>query len=820
MDASIAQWSFWIDRGGTFTDVIGVHPDGRLESLKLLSELRGGYADAALEGIRRFLGIASDEPIPAGQIREVRMGTTVGTNALLEKTGEPTALAITAGLEDILEIGYQNRPDLFTLHIQKPESLYAAVIPIVERVDAQGRVLQPIDPQQIKNQLDEIYQRGIRSLAIVLMHSYIHAGHEKKIARIARDIGFTQVSVSHEVSPAIRIIRRGDTTVVDAYLSPVLRRYLHQLRRDLQGVPLYFMQSHGGLTGAEAFRGRDSLLSGPAGGVVGGVAIGAQAGRNRLLGFDMGGTSTDVWHYNGELERAFECEIAGVRLQTPMLDIHTVAAGGGSILSYDDKRLQVGPRSAGADPGPVCYGRGGPLSLTDANVLLGRIQPDFFPALFGADGRQTLDADAVRYHFERRASEIKADSGVDRGMYEIARGYFDIAITHMAGAVKKISVERGYNPEEYTLCCFGGAGGQHACALADRLGIREILVHPLAGVLSAYGIGLADWRCLKETYIGLPIFECSLEDLVFAIDGLKNEGRQWLHEQGIAESLNTRHSVRYVTRVHMKYAGSDTILDVAWNEIPAMVSEFESHHRRLFGFDRPENPIILAKLVVETIGTIAINEILESTTESMSTSDTNAGQIDTDPPEPARYVQMYIDAPAMVPLFTVASIQDGRTIQGPAVVSAPNDTLVIDPGWQAVREANACIRLTKVAIDSATIDNPNFEKQPTDSPLNKISTVDSENYANQVTLNRTDKNPADIARVNEAYRNNRTHDDRTRFDPVRLEIFHHLFRSIAGEMGAVLRQTGMSVNIKERLDFSCALFDERGRMIANAPHIP
>src|SRR5580700_6567208 len=514
------SWEFWIDRGGTFTDVIGRRPDGALTTHKLLSENPEAYRDAAVHGIRHLLGLKPGEAIPSERIAAVKMGTTVATNALLERKGDRTLLLITKGFRDALRIGYQARPKIFAKHIIKPDMLYERVVEVDERVRADGTVERALELDTVRAALERAKQDGINAVAVVLMHAYRYSDHEQKVAALARDLGFEQVSASHEVSPLIKLVGRGDTTVVDSYLSPILRRYVSQVAGDLnqpspagggsaakrpgcgggEETRLMFMMSSGGLTAAELFRGKDAILSGPAAGVVGMAETGRAAGFTRLIGFDMGGTSTDVSHYAGEYERAFETEVAGVRMRAPMMLIHTVAAGGGSILHFDGARFRVGPDSAGANPGPKCYRRGGPLAVTDANVMVGKLIPDFFPKIFGSAQNLPLDAAAVRNAFAALSKQI----GDGRGAEQVADGFIKIAVENMANAIKKISVQRGYDVTRYALNCFGGAGGQHACLVADALGMTHVLIHPLSSLLSAYGMGLADIRSVRQQAIEEP----------------------------------------------------------------------------------------------------------------------------------------------------------------------------------------------------------------------------------------------------------------------------------------------------------------------------
>jgi 5-oxoprolinase (ATP-hydrolysing) len=748
------KWQVWIDRGGTFTDVVGKNPQGGLHSCKLLSENPQRYADAALEGIRTLLGGARGASLPA-DIESVKMGTTVATNALLERKGEPTLLAITRGFGDGLRIGYQNRPDLFARHIVLPAMLYTQVVEIDERLDAQGRIIRPLDETLTKRDLQVAFDSGLRSIAIVLMHAYRFPVHEQRLAAMAEEIGFTQVSISHQVSPLIKLISRGDTTVVDSYLSPILRRYVERVAAQLigaQGQPirLMFMQSNGGLTDAHLFRGKDAVLSGPAGGVVGMVRTAAMAGYTRLIGFDMGGTSTDVTHYDGEFERSFETLVAGVRMRAPMMRIHTVAAGGGSILHFADGRFQVGPDSAGADPGPSCYRRGGPLTVTDCNVLLGRIQADYFPPLFGPQGDQPLDAAIVRQRFLDLAQEISTATGRATSPEAVAEGFLRIAVENMANAIKTISVQRGYDVTGYTLQCFGGAGGQHCCRVADALGMERIFLHPLAGVLSAYGMGLADIRALRQVQIEHPLAaEDVAEVLQRAVQPLLGSVTKEVREQGV-----TGEHIQTIIKAHLRYSGTDSSLEVDLAEAQAMRSAFETAHRQRFGFITPERPLMVEALVVEAIG--GGEPLIEPELPLVS-----------DMPQPQQEVDLWLDnGHQQVPLYLRAALLPGQRLTGPALVIEAIGTVVLEPGWKAT-----C------------------------------------NSRNHLILTRT------TPRLN-------TEQVGTAVDPVMLEVFANLFMSIAEQMGLTLANTAHSVNIKERLDFSCALFDHQGNLVANAPHVP
>ncbi|MFF2731316.1 hydantoinase B/oxoprolinase family protein [Streptomyces sp. NPDC058008] len=745
------RWEFWIDRGGTFTDIVGRDPGGRLVSRKLLSHDPGRYRDAAVAGIRLLLGLGPGDPVPADRVAGVRMGTTVATNALLERRGEPTVLVITEGFRDALRIAYQNRPHLFDRRILLPEAVYDRVIEVPERTDARGGVVKPLDRAAVAARLRAAARDGLRSAAVVLMHGYRHPGHERAVAEEAAGAGFTQISCSHEVSPLIRLVPRGDTTVVDAYLSPILRRYVDEVAGELPGIRLMFMQSNGGLREAAHFRGKDAVLSGPAGGVVGMARTSGQAGYDRVIGFDMGGTSTDVSHYAGEFEREIGTQVAGVRMSAPMTSIHTVAAGGGSVLHFDGRRYRVGPDSAGADPGPACYRRGGPLTVTDANVMLGRVRPDHFPAVFGPGGDQPLDAGLVEERFGALAEEVSAATGTGHTAAEVAAGFLEIAVLNMANAVKKISVQRGRDITRYALTGFGGAGGQHACAVADALGIGTVLVPPLAGVLSAYGIGLADATAMREQSVEAGLDEEGTGARVRRVrDGLAETTRAELRSDGLPDSAITTRA-----RVRLRYAGTDAALPVAHGTVASMAEEFTEAHRARYGFTM-DKPLVAEAVSVEATGTAGPH---------------------TPPRTGVRAAEGPLRPLATVPMFTGDGWRDAGlhrrdtlraedTVTGPAVIAEDDATTVVDLGWQA-----------------------------TAGP------------AGHLVLRRTGPGPGRTAVG-------------TRVDPVMLEVFNNLFMSIAEQMGVRLRNTAHSVNIKERLDFSCALFDADGNLVANAPHIP
>jgi 5-oxoprolinase (ATP-hydrolysing) len=744
-------WQFWIDRGGTFTDIVGRRPDGSLVTQKLLSDNPERYADAALQGIRDVLGIAPDGNLREAGIDAVKMGTTVATNALLERKGERTLLVVTKGFGDALRIAYQNRPRLFDRHIVLPELLYERVVEIDERVTAQGEVLREPDLALARVAMTEAYEAGIRSAAIVLLHGYRYPDHEERVAALAREIGFTQVSVGNRISPLMKLVGRGDTTVVDAYLSPILRRYVDRVAAELGATRLLFMQSNGGLVDARLFQGKDAILSGPAGGIVGAVRTASGSGFARIIGFDMGGTSTDVSHYAGEYERSFETMIAGVRMRAPMMTINTVAAGGGSICSFDGARYRVGPESAGANPGPACYRRGGPLTVTDCNVMLGKLQPEFFPRLFGPDGDQMLDRGIVAERFAALAETIAAATDDRRTPVEVAEGFLTIAVENMANAIKQVSIQRGYDVTRYTLCCFGGAGGQHACLVADALGMTSIVIHKLAGVLSAYGMGLADLRSLKEAAIEAPLDASVLPLLDEKLAALREVAGAEMREQGIAEAR-----IAILEKAHLKYHGTDTPLVVPYGPLDTVVAAFEAAHRQRYGFVMAGHPIVADSVSVEAIG-------------GADAAPEHALPLSADPtpPPPIATVGVFMGRrERRVPVHDRDELAPGMMIAGPAIIREATGTTIVEPGWRA-------------RIDA------------------RLSLV----------LERVEKLPERTAIGTEA-------------DPVMLEIFNNLFMAIAEQMGVALQNTAYSVNIKERLDFSCAIFDREGSLIANAPHMP
>ncbi|MFN4004016.1 MAG: hydantoinase B/oxoprolinase family protein [Hylemonella sp.] len=738
------RWQFWIDRGGTFTDIVGRRPDGGLTTLKLLSDNPEQYRDAAVAGMRRLLGLAPHEPITPERVECVKMGTTVATNALLERKGEPTLLVTTRGLRDALRIAYQNRPRLFDRHIVLPELLYCAVVEADERIGAQGEVVTPLDEPALRRELQAQYDAGLRSVAIVFLHGWRYTAHEAAAADIARAVGFTQVSTSHATSPLMKFVSRGDTTVVDAYLSPILRRYVEQVAAEMPGVPLYFMQSSGGLTEAHAFQGKDAILSGPAGGIVGMARTAELAGMERVIGFDMGGTSTDVSHYAGEFEREFETQVAGVRMRAPMMSIHTVAAGGGSIVQFDGARLRVGPHSAGANPGPACYRRGGPLTVTDANVLLGKIQPRYFPQVFGPAANEPLDAQVVRERF----AALAAQTG--RSAEEVAEGCIRIAVQQMANAIKKISVARGYDVTRYTLQCFGGAGGQHACLVADALGMGRVLVHPLAGVLSAYGMGLADQSIMREQAVELPLEEAAWPLVAQRLESLAQAAREELQRQHVGVG-----AVQVRRRVHLRYEGTDTALVVPHGSPAEVQAAFEQAYRQRFAFLMPGRRLVVEAVSVEAVAPGAAPA---------------EPRLPLQPPRPLpvrETVRLYSGGRwHEAALLLRADLRPGDRIAGPAVIAEHNATTVVEPGWEAGLTELDHLVLTR--------------REPR-----------AQTYAAGTTA-----------------------------DPVLLEVFNNLFMNIAEQMGLQLQNTAYSVNIKERLDFSCALFDAAGNLIANAPHMP
>ncbi len=749
------QWDFWIDRGGTFTDIVARDPHGSIHAHKLLSENSEAYPDAALQGIRDLMQIDASAAIPAQHIASIKMGTTVATNALLERKGDRTALLITQGFRDALAIGHQARDDIFAKAVIKPELLYEEVAEIDERVLAHGEVEIKLDTEKTNQTLQAIYDSGIRAIAIVCMHAYAYPAHELTIEAAAKAIGFTQVSVSHKVSALMKLVGRGDTTVVDAYLSPILSRYVDHIAGELglsagdansSSTKLMFMMSSGGLTDASLFQGKDAILSGPAGGVVGAVETSRMAGFDRIIGFDMGGTSTDVSHYDGEFERTFETVVAGVRMRAPMMMIHTVAAGGGSLLHFDDQRYRVGPDSAGADPGPTCYRRGGQLAVTDANVMVGKLQAHYFPRIFGPEQNEALDTEAVKAAFSALAAQI----GDGRSPEAVAEGFLAIAVENMANAIKKISVQRGYDVTDYALTCFGGAGGQHACLVADALGMSSVIVHPHSGILSAYGMGLANIRANRTQAVVKTLDNSLLEALETPISELGNTAKTEVQQQGVDAS-----AISILTRLHLRYDGTDTTLAVHLGTLADMQQDFEASHKKQFGFAYENKPIVVEALELEAVGGGATID------EPTNAGSTHTGQSD-------KTTKIYTggqwhDATIYTERDTFKS---GLVMRGPALIIEPHQTIVVEPGWQA--------------------------------------TV---NERNHIILNRVETLQRSLALGTNA-------------DPVMLEVFNNLFMSIAEQMGVTLQNTAYSVNIKERVDFSCAIFASDGSLVANAPHIP
>jgi len=745
------KWDFWVDRGGTFTDIVARDPEGKLHAHKLLSENPEAYPDAALQGIRDLLGVAADSPIPSQLIGNVKMGTTVATNALLERKGDRVLLVTNQGFGDALEIGYQSRPRLFDREIVKPELLYERVAEIAGRVLSDGKIDTPLDVNAASTALRAAYESGIRSVAIVFMHAYRYPDFEVQVGDLARKIGFTQVSVSHEISPLIKFVGRGDTTVVDAYLSPILRRYVDRIANELDvensDVRLMFMTSAGGLTSANLFQGRDAILSGPAGGIVGAVQTSKTAGFEKIVGFDMGGTSTDVSHFAGDYEKTFETEVAGVRMRAPMMRIHTVAAGGGSVLDYDGARFKVGPESAGANPGPACYRRGGPLTVTDANVMLGRVQEKYFPKVFGENQDLALDKDIVVKRFEALATQSGADSAE-----QVAEGFLRIAVENMANAVKKISVQRGYDITQYALTCFGGAGGQHACAVASVLGIQTIVIHPFAGILSAYGMGLADIKAMRQKSIESTLTENTYAQILKDIEQLKSDAKSELRGQGVGdESIQTRE------QVHLKYRGSDSPIELKLDTIDAMRSNFARVHQEQFGFTMPDTDLVVELIAVEVLGGGA-----DSLDRSLA--------LTTVEPVVTETANIYFGSTwHEANVYHRDALLPGQTVYGPAIIMENIGTVVVEPGWVVTVNTYKHLILKQEVLEEAT--NVNLQA---------------------------------------------CHDA----DPVMLEVFNNLFMSIAEQMGVRLQNTARSTNIKERLDFSCAVFDANGELIANAPHTP
>lgn len=740
-----SKWQFWIDRGGTFTDVVARHPDGVLSSHKYLSVNPERYSDAAVFAMRDIMELQSDAAFPDNQVDAIKMGTTVATNALLEREGAKTLLVITKGFGDALKIGQQHRADLFALKPTRPEPLYADVLEIEERIDARGNIIRPLETDTLNLALDEARRNGFESVAIAFVHGYRYPTHETLAAEAAKDAGFEQVSVSHQVSPLMKLVPRGDTTVADAYLSPILRSYIHEVRTATGSTPLYFMQSNGGLAEASSFEGKDAVLSGPAGGIVGAAKSAEVEGHDRVIGFDMGGTSTDVSHYAGAYERVIDTVVAGVRMTVPMMDIHTVAAGGGSVCRFENGRFQVGPQSAGALPGPAAYGRGGPITVTDCNVLLGKLQPHLFPAVFGEEGNRPLDTEASRRGFETIAADIQAATGKTMSLEAIAEGFLAVAVEHMARAIKRVSVERGHNIKDYSLLTFGGAGGQHACLVADALGMTSVLVPPFAGVLSALGMGLADQRAIAEQAVEAPLSDW--QAIAVALTEAEAKAKRALEEQGVRDQ-----AIEATLSLRVKYAGSDTSISVPFESEARVVSAFEQLHLRQFGFVEQGVALIVEAVEAEAVALIGernVNASLAADDESINdTAVFTAGE------------------QRQTTVEKRGNLVTGQPVQGPAIIIEDGSTTIVEPGWQAEISGNGALIMKRTS-----------ERTLTDAQTDTA-------------------------------------------DPILLEIFNNLYMSVAEEMGGVLAKTAHSVNVKERLDFSCAVFDEAGHLIANAPHMP
>ncbi|MGY6529995.1 MAG: hydantoinase B/oxoprolinase family protein [Cyanobacterium sp.] len=754
-----SKWQFWIDRGGTFTDVIALTPEKQVITHKLLSENPEQYTDAAVEGIRVLMAIPPGQPLPLKDIEVVKMGTTVATNALLERKGERVVLVTNEGFGDALRIGYQHRPNIFAREIILPSMVYEEIIEVSARYSPHGEELSPVNEKKVIEDLQRVYDQGIRCCAIILLHGYRYSDHEKRIGAIARNLGFSQISVSHEVSPLMKLVSRGDTTVVDAYLSPILRRYVDQVQQEMGNrgqkdiLPkLMFMQSNGGLVNSSQFQGKDSILSGPAGGIVGAVKTCQKAGINKIVTFDMGGTSTDVAHFNGEYERTLDTEIAGVRLRTPMMAIDTVAAGGGSICTFDGLNYRVGPESAGANPGPACYGKGGDLTITDCNLFLGKIQPDFFPHIFGKDGKSPLDIDVVNKKFIALQNQLENPISTEK----IASGFLKIAVEIMAIALKKVSLQKGYNISEYTLCCFGGAGGQHACLIAESLGIRNIVIHPLAGVLSAYGIGLADIRIIKEKSQEKIFTPSLITELNQDFEQLKQEILTELSHQ---VNKIDQEKITYKQKIYLKYQGTDSSLEIDYHNYSEITQKFNQAHKKLYGFILENKPLIVEQISLELINPTyedSLPEIQQKTVNQLT---------------PITHVQLYSKNKwHNTPVFQRQEIPPNQPIIGPALIIESTGTNVIEADWQGEISKDNNLILTSLKQKNQT------------SPSNSHNIIKK--------------------------------------DLILLEIFNNLFRFIAEEMGITLQKTSYSVNIKERLDFSCAIFDQKGQLVANAPHIP
>lgn len=843
-----SKWEFWIDRGGTFTDVIARAPNGRLHVRKLLSDNPDEYDDATIEAIKRILDIPRIEQLPPHMISHVKMGTTIATNALLERKGERVLLIVNRGFADALRIGYQDRPDIFARHIKLHEQIYDCVAEISGRVSADGVEIEPLNEKEIEAMLAQHRAAGIQSCAIVLMHSYKYHQHETRVAELARRAGFSHVSVSCAVTPLIKFVSRGDTTVADAYLTPVLQAYLDELVPQLADARALFMQSNGGLVDAIHFQGKNSLLSGPAGGVVGAVKTCAAAGYGRMIGFDMGGTSTDVSHFDGEFERTFDTVLDGIRMRAPMMAVHTVAAGGGSILSFDGERCRVGPQSAGANPGPACYRRGGPLTVTDCNLILGKLQPELFPHVFGPSHDQPIDVEAAREKFRQMVKHIRSATGMFPSVESVAQGFLDIAVDKMASAIKKISVEKGYDLTDYALCCFGGAGGQHACLIADALHIKRIIISPYAGVLSAMGIGLAEIRVIKEKSVELPLRSDNFPKIQRIIQEISQSVRDALKERDVDPD-----KISEITRAMLKSQGTDSAITVAFASESDMVDAYRRAHLSRYGFVPPDKPLIVEAVMVEGIGEGQSHDIgALQLAEDASGHGPGAGA-----GKPPDVVQVYSKGRwHETPVFSRSRLKDDDLVEGPAIIWEPTTTIVVEPGWIASLDAsgNLLMQLQNGAeadaadSRSASLEAPSSSDlyariPPTQPPKSQgARSMDQLRLTGrrEVPQEKGDRAGCDATgagdRAGEGERTDSEDlqhgsaqatatvdselDQGLTADPVTLELFNNLFMSIAEEMGLVLQNTSHSVNIKERLDFSCALFDSEARLIANAPHIP
>ena len=740
------KWQFWIDRGGTFTDIVAQAPDGTLTALKLLSESPESYEDASIEGMRRFLDVPSGAPFPAEKVGGIRMGTTVATNALLERRGEPTVFVVTEGFRDLIEIGDQRRPELFALEILKPRPLYAKVIEACERIGARGKVIRRFERDKLRAELAASFDQGYRAAAIAFMHGYRFPGHEIEAAKMARDIGFETVTTSHQTIPLMKIVPRAETAVADAYLSPALDRYVRRMKAEVGSVPFYFMRSSGGLASTDEFAGKDAVLSGPAGGVVGAAAVGAAAGYKKIIGFDMGGTSTDVAHFAGSFERLHENQVAGVRLKVPMLDINTVAAGGGSICWFDKGRYRVGPSSAGASPGPASYGRGGPLTITDCNLLLGRLNQKNFPRVFGTTGAESINPSAAREKADKIAHQIEAETGQQPSIEALAEGFLEVAIAHMCRAIRRVSIERGHDVSRHALVAFGGAGGQHACRIAERLGIEIVIAHPLAGVLSALGIGLAAFSAIENKALEVPLDESHKKEILKAASDVKKRASARLEEQGLSNK-----DIGLRCQLEIKYRGSDTTLSVIEGTVDEVRAVFERVHKTRFGFISPAR-----ELIVEAVSA-------EATGGSQSLA---ASAFPQPPAKPIEKTRVYLEKGWQeAPLIERQHLVANAEVEGPALILDPHATTIVEPGWSVKAHSHGSLI------------------------LKQSKAAEKKGYS-------------------------------TELEPVLLEVFNHRFMGLAEEMGGVLEMTALSVNIKERLDFSCAIFDENGGLVANAPHMP